>query len=622
MSPIPDPAQSPAVPSLVKSRFRAGVTSLDLGVVGNCTLAALVDRSASIVWGCYPRLDADPIFCSLIGGDKFAKDGPGGSGLFAIELEGGSPGEQAYVQNTPVLCTTLEGPSGSVKVTDFAPRFNQFGRMFRPSMLIRIVEPTAGHPRITVRIKPRHNFGAESPRRTHGSHHIRFELGAQTVRITTDASVDLVNGQIPFLLTRPMVFIIGSDEPLMRPPADVARELLDSTINYWREWTRSLSIPFEWQEVVIRAAMTLKLCAYEETGGIVAALTTSIPEYGAGARNWDYRFCWIRDAFFTVHALNRLGATKTLEDFMGYINNIVAGSDNGYLQPLYGLRYETEIEEIEQPALGGYRNLGPVRFGNAAYTQVQNDAYGSVILAMAQSFYDQRMLTRGTVETFRQLEALGLQAEARWDRPDAGVWEFRTRAEVHTHSAVMCWAACDRLAGIARHLGLAPEAERWRGSADMMRANILDRAWSESAQSFVSTFGGEDIDASLLMLADVGIVDFQDPRFLATVRRIEAVLRIGSHVKRYAEPDDFGEPESAFTVCTLWYIECLAQLGRHEEARALFADVLAVRNHLGLLSEGLHLDSCELWGNFPQTYSMVGLIRCALRLSKPWEHAF
>ncbi len=593
--------------------------SLDLGAIGNCTLAALVDKAGSIVWCCYPRLDGDPIFCGLIGGSKLASEN---SGTFAVELEGGASATQAYVPNTPVLTTTLDGPTGSVRITDFAPRYPQYGRMFRPAMLIRMIEPLSGHPRITVRIRPRHGFGAGEAKRQQGSHHIRYDLGEAAVRVTTDAPVDLVAGEIPFLLTRPLVFIMGNDEPLTRAPDDAGRDLLDKTVTYWREWTRSLSIPFEWQDVVIRAAITLKLCAYEETGGIVAALTTSIPEYGAGARNWDYRFCWLRDAYFTVHALNRLGATKTLEDFMGYINNIVAGTVDGYLQPLFGLRFETHITETEQSALGGYRNLGPVRFGNAAYSQVQNDAYGSVILAMAQSFFDKRMLTQGTVETFRQLEALGLQAEARWNQPDAGVWEFRTRAAVHTYSAAMCWAACDRLARIAAHLALGPESLRWRQSADMMRNSILEQAWSAEDNSLVSTFGGRDIDASLLLLPDIGLVDVHDSRFLGTVSRIEATLKVGNNIKRYASADDFGEPESAFTVCTLWYIECLAMLGRTDEARQLFGEILGVRNTLGLLSEGLHLDTGELWGNFPQTYSMVGLIRCALRLSTPWEEAF
>jgi GH15 family glucan-1,4-alpha-glucosidase len=601
--------------------------SLDLGVIGNCAVAALVDRSGSIVWGCWPRLDGDPIFCSLIGGTKLAESSPGGSGAFSFSIEGSTGGEQRYIPNTPVLETVLASPAGRLRITDFAPRFMRFGRMFRPAMLIRIVEPIEGAPRLTVRLRPRHGQGGEEARRQQGSHHIRFDLGAQSARLTTDASVDLVAGEIPFLVTKPLVFIFGADEPMDRNPAEVAREFLEQTLAWWREWTRSLLIPFEWQDVVIRAAITLKLCAYEETGGIVAALTTSIPEYGEGGRNWDYRYCWLRDAFFTVEALNRLGATRTLEDYMGYINNIVAGSpqdsaDAGYLQPLFGLRFETVIEESEQPALGGYRDLGPVRFGNAAYTQVQNDGYGSVILALAQSFYDQRMLSPGTIETYRQLVPLGAQAEARWDQPDAGVWEFRTRESVHTHSAVMCWAACDRLAGIAARLGLAEDAARWRSSADRMKAGILERAWSETAQAFASTFGGDDMDASLLMLAETGLIDHQDPRFLATVARIEETLLVGSHMKRYATPDDFGEPESAFTICTLWYVECLARLGRKDEARALFEEILGHRNHVGLLSEGLRLDNGELWGNFPQTYSMVGLIRCALRLSKPWEGAF
>ncbi len=596
--------------------------TLDLGVIGNCQVAALVDRAGSIVWGCWPRLDGDPLFCSLIGGDRLAAAGSRGSGAFAIALQGMTESRQSYLPNTPVLVTELRGPEGGIRITDFAPRFTRFGRMFRPAMLVRIVEPIEGRPRIAVRIAPRHGEGGHEARRSQGSHHIRFDCGVQSTRLTTDAPVGLVAGEIPFLLNRPHVFLFGPDEPVDREPAEVGREFLEQTLSWWKEWSRSLSIPFEWQDVVIRAAITLKLCAYEETGGIVAALTTSIPEYGAGARNWDYRYCWLRDAFFTVEALNRLGATRTLEDYMGYITNIVAGSPDGYLQPLFGLRFETMIAESEQPALGGYRNLGPVRFGNAAYRQVQNDGYGSVILAVAQSFYDSRMLAPGTIETYRLLVPLGAQAEARWDQPDAGVWEFRTRESVHTHSAAMCWAACDRLAGIAAHLGLPEDAARWRASAERMRTGILERAWSDKAGAFASTFGGDEMDASLLMLADAGLVAPDDPRFLATVRRIEETLRVGSHMKRYASPDDFGEPESAFTICTLWYVECLARLGRRQEARALFEEILKARNHVGLLSEGMHLDTGELWGNFPQTYSMVGLIRCALRLSKPWEGAF
>jgi GH15 family glucan-1,4-alpha-glucosidase len=596
--------------------------SLDLGVIGNCHIAALIDRSAGISWMCYPRLDANPAFCSLVGGEALAEGGAPHNGAFSIEIEGGMPQAQSYIENTPVLQTDLGSDTAAVRITDLCPRFVEHGRIFRPSMMVRIVEPLKGQPRLTVRIRPRQGYGREPAGRARGSHHLRYDLGGDAMRVTTDGAIDLIANETPFLLTRPMIFILGPDEPLGRPPADVARELLERTIAYWREWTRSLSIPFEWQDVVIRAAITLKLCAYEETGGIVAALTTSIPEYGQGARNWDYRYCWLRDAFFTVQALNRLGATRTLEDFMGYIGNVVAGSASGYLQPLYGLGFETQISEREEPGLGGYRNLGPVRSGNAAHLQVQNDAYGSVILAMAQSFFDERMLVRGSETTFRQLELLGRQALARWNQPDAGVWEFRTRAEVHTHSAVMCWAACDRLARIGSRMGLAGEAAEWRNHADVMREEILRRAWDETQKSFVSTFEGSGIDASLLMLADVDIVDVKDPRFIATVARIEEVLRVGSHIRRYAAADDFGEPESAFTICTLWYIECLARIGRQDEARALFEDVLRSRNHLGLLSEGYHVGSGELWGNFPQTYSMVGLIRCASRLSTSWEIAF
>ena len=618
----PDSTSGPSSHAPADARTGRPTDSLDIGVVGNCQVAALVDAWATVNWFCFPRLDADPAFCSLIGGDRLLNEAGDGAGGFTISLEQGTPRTQGYIANTPALVTEIAGPGGAIRVTDFAPRFNEHGRIFRPAMLVRIVEPIEGAPRITVCIRPRRSSGGEEPESTQGSHHIRYLLDEANARVTTDAPVDFVKGSIPFVLRKPVVFVFGIDEPLLRPPADVARELLERTVSYWREWTRSLSVPFEWQDVVIRAAITLKLCAYEETGGIVAALTTSIPEYGQGARNWDYRFCWLRDAFFTVQTLNRLGATRTLEDYIGYIGNIAAGSRDGYLQPLFGLRHETGIVEHEAPALGGYRNMNPVRFGNAAYTQVQNDAYGSVILALSQSFFDARMLVQSGIETFRQLEALGEQALQRWNQPDAGVWEFRTRAEVHTHSAVMCWAACDRLARIAARLGLPQEHERWRQAALRVREGILAKAWNAELGSFVATFGGDAVDASLLLLPDVGIVAYDDPHFVATLARIEKDLRVGGHVMRYATTDDFGSPESAFTICTLWYIECLARIGRKDEARELFAGVLATRNPLGLLSEGFHVGTNELWGNFPQTYSMVGLIRCAMRLSTSWDDAF
>ena len=383
---------------------------------------------------------------------------------------------------------------------------------------------------------------------------------------------------------------------------------------------RFLSVPLEWQQAVIRSAITLKLCQYEDTGAIVAAMTTSIPEAAHTSRNWDYRYCWLRDAAFVVRALNRLGATRTMEEFIRYIFNLAAGED-GHLQPLYGIGFEAQLHEEDMPALAGYRGMGPVRRGNLAWKQHQHDVYGSVVLAATQLFFDERLEQPGDAATFARLEPIGEQAFALYNRPDAGLWEFRGRADVHTYSAVMCWAACDRLDKIARRLGLDGRAAVWRERADRIHAHVVDAAWNEQRGHFADALGGERLDASLLLMADIGFIAADDPRFVATVEAVGRDLRRGNGLFRYVAPDDFGAPETSFTICSFWYVEALASIGRHDEARELFESLLARRNPLGLLSEDLAFEDGEAWGNFPQTYSHVGLISAAMRLSRPWSEA-
>ncbi|MCO5155468.1 MAG: glycoside hydrolase family 15 protein [Aquamicrobium sp.] len=591
--------------------------SLDLGVIGNAAAAALVDRNASIVWMCAPRMDGDPVFCRLLDG---LPEGREEEGCWSIAMDDVVECRQSYLRNTAVLETVqADGDGNRLKITDFAPRFKARGRIFRPLTVVRIVEPLAGSPQIRVRLRPRHGYGAHAPETTRGTNHIRFVLGDQVLRLTTDAPVEFVERGTAFLVDRPYAFILGADERPEQAPLPAAKAFLDDTVAYWQEWVRYLSVPVDFQDVVIRAAITLKLCSHEETGGIVAALTTSIPEYGESGRTWDYRFCWLRDSYFTVKALNLLGATKTMEDYLGYVSNVAASSPDGYLQPLFGLGLERRLDEAVIGSLPGYRGHGPVRSGNAAYTQVQNDGYGSVILSVIQHFFDERLPTAGDEGLFRRLEPLGEQAVRRWNEPDAGIWEFRTRNGVHTHSAMMCWAACDRLAKIAGKLGLSARAAYWREEAERIRDGALERAWNGELRSFTSTFGGSDLDASLLLMPEIGIVPANDPRFLSTLARCEEHLRFGNHLYRYRAPDDFGEPETAFTACTFWLIDALVRVGRHDDALDVFTDVLGHRNHLGLLSEGMHLDSGELWGNFPQTYSMVGLINAAMSLSRKWS---
>jgi GH15 family glucan-1,4-alpha-glucosidase len=491
--------------------------------------------------------------------------------------------------------------------------------MYRPVAFIRIVRPITGTPRVRVALNPAAGWGARDATRTSGTNHIRFLLDPQPMRLTTDAPVlHLIEGR-SFRLEEPLHFFLGPDEPFVGNVKQTLAMMLHQSSDHWRDWVRGLAIPLEWQRVVIRAAITLKLCQHEETGAIVAAMTTSIPEAADSGRNWDYRYCWIRDAYYTVQALNRLGALDVLEGYLSYLRNIVDEAEGGQVQPLYAVSGEPKLEEKEAEALAGYRGMGPVRVGNAAFTQVQHDAYGQIVLSNAQAFFDERLLRPAGAEDFASLEKVGERAFAMHDQPDAGLWEFRTRTSVHTYSAVMSWAACDRLGNIAEQLGLEERAALWRERAAAIRATIEKEAWHAPGQRFAATFGGGDLDASLLQLVDMRFLEPGDPRFLATFNAVEKGLRRGEHMLRYAEEDDFGLPETAFNFCTFWLIEALHLAGRSGEARHLYEKMLERLTPAGLLSEDTDFETGELWGNYPQTYSLVGLINCAGLLSRPWS---
>lgn len=590
------------------------MTTLNLGVVGNCSFSALIDPKGRVVWCCLPRFDGDPVFNSLLRGE----DDPG-DGFFSIELEDLAETEQSYDPNTAVLTTRLHGAGGSLEIIDFAPRFFWRDRIFRPQTLVRRVRPISGTPRISIRMRPSFAYGTVPPQKTRGSNHVRYVGPEMTLRLTTDAPIDYVLDETCFNLSAPIDIVVGPDETLDASVSQIARDFQERTAGYWRNWVSNLALPFEWQDAVIRAAITLKLCTYEPTGAIIAAMTTSIPEAPNSGRNWDYRFCWVRDAFFVVRALNSLGTVQTMENYFRYLMDLVADANGGHLQPVFGIGRERQLTESILDNFSGYRGMGPVRRGNQAYEHYQHDAYGNVILGAAQIFFDRRIQMKPSITDFRLLETAGEQAYKVYNTPDAGMWELRSRSRVHTSSALMCWAACDRLAHIAAQLGEKARVTYWRNRADEIRKCILAEAWSEKRKAFVESFGGETLDASVLLMAEVGFIDPRDPRFVSTVDQLEKVLATGPHMLRYEAADDFGKPEVSFNICAFWRLDSLARIGRREEAREIFESLLKARNPLGMLSEDTHPVTGEMWGNYPQTYSMVGIINGARRLSAPWE---
>ena len=294
------------------------------------------------------------------------------------------------------------------------------------------------------------------------------------------------------------------------------------------------------------------------------------------------------------------------------------GAKGGHVQPVYGVGLEPALTEWVAPHLKGYRGMGPVRIGNQAHEHLQHDVYGQIILSTVQAFFDQRLFRPATVDDFRALEPIGDRAFELHDKPDASLWEFRGREAVHTYSSVMCWAACDRLGNAAKQLGLLERARHWNARAAQVRKTIEARAWNPQLGRYASAFEGDQLDASLLQMVDVRFTSPDDPRMAATMTAVEAGLRRGPYMLRYALPDDFGEPKTAFNFCTFWLIEALHLSGRSDEARELFEEMLGRRTKAGLLSEDIAFDGKELWGNYPQTYSLVGLINCASLLSKPW----
>lgn len=585
------------------------MSHLNLGIIGNSTIAALIDTDARINWLCLPKIDGDPIFDALLGGE----------GSFGIWMEDRVSTEQIYEPNTAVLRTRLTDKDGAIlDVIDFAPYFTTRGRSFRPASFVREFKVVAGSPRIKIDITAKADWGERTITPIRGVHHISYETENGGFRVTTNAPVSYILSGASFVLDQDVTFICGPDETVAENVNFLARDWRERTVDYWRRWTRSLTIPPDWQSAVIRAAITLKLCVYEETGGVVAALTTSIPEHEGSERNWDYRFCWIRDAYFSVTALNRLSSMETLEHYMRFLRSVVAQAKGGHIQPVYGIGLETALTEDFAEALPGYRGYGPVRRGNQAAEHIQHDVYGQVVLAATQAFLDERLLSQVGVAEFEQLEPVGERAFAVHDTPDAGIWEFRTLAYVHTSSAIMCWAACDRLSKIADYLKLPKKVTYWAERAEIIRNHVLENAFNAKMNAFTASYGGDTLDASVLLMAEIGFIDASDPRYIGTVEAVDRDLREGNHIYRYKTEDDFGRPKTAFTACTFWHIDALYRIGREADARDMFEAILKQRNHLGLLSEDVDPKTDELWGNYPQTYSMVGIINSANLMSRKW----
>ncbi|MDX2089962.1 MAG: glycoside hydrolase family 15 protein [Kofleriaceae bacterium] len=575
---------------------------LDHGAIGNGRLIALVAPDTAIEWLCLPRFDSPSVFGSLLDQER--------GGRFRFRMNGQVvAGACDYLANTNVLRIEQSLGNARWEVIDFAPRLPMAsGRVDTPLEVIRIVRPLSGEPRISVEFTPKPDYARAHGRLLATQHGVEvLDAGAPLHLFTNMAGDHVVNGT-ELTLRRPLYFVLTYGQRPSPPSEAEVEHLLAETIKGWRLWAKTCALPSFAPAHVLRSALCLKLHAYVDTGAIIAATTTSIPEAIGTPRTWDYRFCWLRDAAFVVEALRRLSHLNEGEQFIDFLRDV---AESGPLQPLYGIAGERELTEHVLEHLSGFCNSGPVRIGNAAAEQQQNDLNGELLLCLQTVLGDPRIVLDKPDHYFPLVHRLVEQAIALAPLADTGIWEFRTLPRHYTFSRAMCWVAVDRGARIAQKFGQTELAARWKAVAEEERAIILGRGYNPRIGCFTQALDGEAGDAANLLFPTIGLLDARDPRFLRTLDNYgERMTRMGL-MQRYTNLDDFGETTSAFTICSFWWAEALALAGRLEEAVRVFERVAAHANPLGLFSEDIEPDDGRLLGNFPQAYTHVGLIHAA-----------
>ncbi len=580
----------------------------DLGIIGNCAYLALIDKRASIKWLCWPKFDSSFVFGSLLDEEK--------GGEFSITPEGASYStEQYYLENTNVLCTEFTNGEEKFRVTDFAPRFYQNDRYFKPLMLVRKIEPLSGAPIVRVACEPKGDYGRITPDKYIGSNHIRYLGLERNMRLTTNISLNYVMDKEAFILNEPKYLVLTYGIPLEAPIMPTSEAFLERTVRYWREWITSTSIGSFHQDRIIRSALVLKIHQYEDTGAIIAAATTSLPEFDQSTRNWDYRYCWMRDTYYTLTAFNNIGHFEELKQYFNYIENVTK-SEKDRFQPLYKINTQKAIIE-EEIDLAGYLNNKPVRIGNDAYTHIQNDVYGQVLVSLLPLYADKRFITSDERVYSKRLVQHALnKIQETMDEPDAGLWEFRNLAQLHCYTFLFHWAgscAAYKIAEFFKDEDMAKQAIRLRNEA----AARINSCWDKTNGVFTQAIGTKHLDASCLQLITMSYLDPSSEQAKQHLQTMEKELRTPEGLfYRYKHADDFGEPETTFLICAYWYIEALACVGRVDEAIGHFENLNQYSNHLGLLSEDVEAKNGSQWGNFPQAYSHVGQVNAAYRIAK------
>ncbi len=585
----------------------------DYGAIGNCQINALIKEDTSLDWLCVPRPDSPPAFARLL-------DPQGGH--FSLAATAFKSSHQEYLLNTNILTTEVECQDGSrFRVTDFCPRYLHHGRIYRPTTLIRILEPLSGSPQVTVKYFPVAGWSKDPLPISRGNSHLRSEYANDWLRLTTNASLLNVQEEKSFHLKEKTYFYLSWGPGLEGALADVCETALRKTQNYWQTWVMHCNVPTQFQKEVIRSALTLKLHCYEETGAILASLTSSLPEELGHNRNWDYRFCWLRDTYFSLSAFHNLGHFEEMEAFLRFLVELAENdlSKTGKLFPVYKLDHRLPLPELVLENWAGFAGSGPVRVGNQAAEHAQHDVYGELILALAPIYLDERFVHLRSREAMQILDHLGRACAITIGQPDAGLWEIRENWIPHTFTHLMSWAGLERLRLIQEKSG-SPWSFDLPGSLAELRKILTPR---NGTSVLTNGLTDDTLDASLLLAP---ILRFPDPRTNhQTVHAIRRELQLadnnelGAFLYRYRRTDDFGRPDSAFLICSFWLSQALSRLGQTEEAHAILTETLKAKNSLGLFAEHYEPATQRQLGNFPQAYSHVGMINSAFEVSPPWR---
>lgn len=557
---------------------------------------------------CWPQFDSSFIFGSLLDSEK--------GGEFSVSPHGiKSASVQRYIENSNVLSTEFETSEGRYRVIDFAPRFSQYGRYFKPQMLIRKIEPLSGSPRVKVKCRPKAMYGETAPEIMHGSSHIRYSGFDQQLRLTSNIPLNFITEETEFVLNETKYLVLTYGIPLEAPLEETAEDFLRRTLKYWQDWVRSTSIGTFYQEQIIRSALCLKIHQFEDTGGIIAAGTTSLPESPGSGRNWDYRYCWLRDTYYILNAFQNVGHFEEVERYFHYIENTTIAEENRY-QPLYSITGKKNLVEKILPLKGYQDSNQPVRVGNQAYEHIQNDVYGQVLVALLPLYVDTRFYEGGKYYSQRLVNHTLKKIEDTMDEPDAGLWEFRTKAQQHCYTFLFHWAGASSAYKIGKHFKNQQIMDRAARLREMAIKKI-EACYDPVQKAYTQAIGVPDLDASCLQLITLSYLNPNTEKAKLHLKRIEEALKTKEGlIYRYKHADDFGKPETTFLICAYWYVEALACVGRVDDAIREFENLLKYQNHLGLLSEDVDVKTGSQWGNFPQAYSHVGQLNAAFRITR------